>query len=403
MRVALLTREFPPNVYGGAGVHVGELARELREMVDLEIHCFAGDLPTPAATATYAPWTEPERLCAGDPLGTALGVMSVDLAMTAALRAVDLCHSHTWYANLAGHLAKSALGAAHVATVHSLEPLRPWKAEQLGAGYALSSWCEKVALEGADRIIAVSRAMADDLHACYPAIPPERISVIHNGVNVDTWSPDAATDVLVAHGIDPDRPIVLFVGRITRQKGLSALLGAARSIDARAQLVICAGAPDSAAIAHEVETLMAGAAERAGGLVRIDTMLDPASVAQLQSHATVFVCPSIYEPFGLVNVEAMACGAAVVASAVGGIPEIVVDGETGILVPVELADDGQPRDARAFSAALADAINALVADPERARALGRAGRRRVEEHFSWPAIARQTLATYQAALAGDAP
>lgn len=398
MRVALLTREFPPNVYGGAGVHVGELAAALAPAVDLAVHCFAGSAAPAAPAKAHAGWEALAPMTGADPLGTALGVVSVDLEMVARLGAVDLCHSHTWYANLAGHLAKVARAVPHVATVHSLEPLRPWKAEQLGAGYALSSWCERVALEGADAIIAVSAAMADDITSCYPAIAPERVRVIHNGIDAERWRPDHRTDVLARYGIDPERPLVLFVGRITRQKGLAYLLRAATAIDARAQVVICAGAPDSAAIAREIDALVTEAQRRRGGFTLIDAMLDPGEVAQLQTHAAAFVCPSIYEPFGLVNLEAMACGAPVVASAVGGIPEVVVDGETGLLVELALDAAGDPADPEGFVDALAAAINDVVGDPERGRALGAAGRRRVEEKFSWGAVAAATVALYDEVL-----
>ncbi len=400
VKVALLTREFPPDVYGGAGVHVAELAGALDALVEVAVHCFGGPRSSPLVAATYEPWPVLRELAGTDPLGTALSVMSVDLAMVAGLAGVDVCHSHTWYANLAGHLAKLSRGIPHVATTHSLEPLRPWKAEQLGGGYALSSWCERVALESADAIIAVSRSMAEDVLGCYPSIEAERVQVIHNGVDTASWAPDAGTELLVRHGVDPDRPLVVFVGRVTRQKGLSYLLEAAPLLDPRAQLVVCAGAADTDALAAEVRGLAVAAARRPGGLVWIDGALPRPEVAQLLSHATAFVCPSIYEPFGLVNVEAMACGAAVVASAVGGIPEIVLEGETGLLVPVELGDDAErrPVSPERFAAALADAVNRLVDDPALAARMGAAGRERVIETFSWPAVAAATVACYERLL-----
>jgi starch synthase len=397
MRVALLTREFPPEIYGGAGVHVDQLAHALAPLVDVEVHCFGAPRDSPLVKASYEPWSELSAIAGDDPIGSTLGVLSVDLAMTAGLAGAQLCHSHTWYANLAGHLAKMSRGIPHVATTHSLEPLRPWKAEQLGGGYALSSWCERQGLEGADAVIAVSRAMRDDVLRCYPSIEPDRVEVIYNGVDTTVWHRDGATDVLERYNLDPTRPIVAFVGRVTRQKGLSYLLAAAPQIDPAAQLVVCAGAADTEALADEIRSLGDIAAKRRGGLVWIEEMLPPSQIAQILSHATCFVCPSIYEPFGLVNVEAMACGTAVVASAVGGIPEIVVEGETGLLVPVELDDTPAriPRDPEGFAIAIAAAVNSLVDDPTRAQAMGEQGRQRVEDEFAWPAIARRTLACYE--------
>ncbi len=397
MKVALLTREFPPEVYGGAGVHVDALATALAPFVEVAVHCFGQPRSSPLVAASYEAWPALAELAGDDPLGRALGVLSVDLAMVAGLGDADLCHSHTWYANMAGHLAKLGRGMPHVATTHSLEPLRPWKAEQLRGGYALSSWCERTALESADAVIAVSRAMAADVLACYPAVDPARVEVIYNGVDTASWRRDDGTDVLERAGLDPERPLVVFVGRVTRQKGLAYLLEAAPAIDGRAQLAILAGAADTPELAAEIHGLADAARRRTGGLCWIDEMLPRRDVAQILSHATCFVCPSIYEPFGLVNVEAMACGTAVVASAVGGIPEIVVDGETGLLVPVELDDTPEraPVAPRGLSRALADAVNSLVDDPARARAMGDAGRARVEETFSWTAVAERTAACYE--------
>jgi starch synthase len=317
--------------------------------------------------------------------------------MTAGAEGLDLVHSHTWYANLAGHLSKLVYDIPHVATVHSLEPLRPWKAEQLGGGYALSSFCERTALEGADAVIAVSQGMRRDVLECYPALDPERVRVIYNGVDADEYSPDPNTDVLERLGVDPSKPSVVFVGRITRQKGVSHLLRAALQIDPEAQLVLCAGAPDTPEIAAEVTQLMERVRAERGNMIWVQEMLPKQDVIQLLSHATVFVCPSIYEPLGIVNLEAMACEAAVVASAVGGIVEVVEDGVTGLLVPFEAVDDGtqEPRDPERFAADFAAAVNELLADPARAEEMGRAGRRRALEHFSWPAIARETVAVYQ--------
>ena len=395
MRVALLTREYPPEVYGGAGVHVEYLARELRRLTDLTVHCWGADREDAVA---HRPW---DALAGDAPHLAALRAMSIDLTMAAGAEGAEVVHSHTWYANLAGHLAKLLYGIPHVATVHSLEPLRPWKAEQLGGGYALSSFCERVALEGADAVIAVSRGMREDVLACYPAVDPARLEVIYNGIDAGEYRPDPGTDVLERHGIDPALPTVVFVGRITRQKGVPHLLEAARAFDPSAQLVLCAGAPDTPEIGAEVQRRVDVLRGEREHVVWIEQMLPKPDVIQILSHATVFACPSIYEPLGIVNLEAMACEAAVAATATGGIVEVVVDGETGLLVPFEPRDDGtrEPRDPAAFAAAFAERVNALLADPARAEAMGRAGRERVVEHFAWPAIAEQTAALY-ARLAG---
>ena len=391
MRVGLLTREFPPEVYGGAGVHVEYLAAALAHHVEVAVHCFGAPRSSPPVARTYRPWDELTD--------TALATMSVDLAMAQHLGDTDLVHSHTWYANLGGHLAKLLWGIPHVCTAHSLEPLRPWKAEQLGGGYALSGFCERTALEGADAVIAVSGQMRRDVLACYPAVDPGRVVVIHNGIDADEYRPDRGTGVLERHGIDPARPLVVFVGRITRQKGIVHLLEAAPQIDPSAQLVLLAGAPDTAAIAAEVRGLYGSAQARRGNIVWIEEMLPRPEVIQVLSHATVFVCPSIYEPFGLVNLEAMACEAAVVAGSVGGIPEIVVDGETGYLVPCAVAVEADdPAAARQFAAGLAERVNALLEDPDRAASFGRAGRQRVIDHFSWAAVAARTAELYRGLL-----
>jgi starch synthase len=391
MRVALLTREYPPEVYGGAGVHVEYLARELRAFDDVRVHCWGA--PRPDASAHTA-WDE----LAGDaPHLAALRAVSIDLTMAAGAEGAELAHSHTWYANLGGHLAKLLYAIPHVATVHSLEPLRPWKEEQLGGGYRLSSWCERVALEHADAVIAVSQGTRRDILAVYPAIDPARVHVIYNGIDTDEYAPDPGTDVLERYGVDPAKPSVVFVGRITRQKGVEHLLEAAKSFDPAAQLVLCAGSADTpelgAAVAARVDELRAARE----GVVWLEQMLPKPEVIQLLSHATVFACPSIYEPLGIVNLEAMACEAAVVATATGGIVEVVVDDETGFLVPIEPGDDGTgaPRDPARFAADFAERVIALVADPDRAAEMGRAGRRRATEHFAWPAIARQTSELYR--------
>ena len=383
MRVGLITREWPPAVYGGAGVHVEHLARELASLVDVGVYCFGKPRSSPLVAAAYQPWQElPDTK-----EGAALRVMSVDLAMAAGVGGSDVVHSHTWYTNLGGHLAKLLHGIPHVATTHSLEPLRPWKREQLGGGYELSKFCERTGLEGADAIIAVSHAMREDVLRVYPTLDPAKVSVIFNGVDASVYRPTSATATLDRLGIDPSRPTVLFVGRITRQKGVFHLLRAAPDLDPGAQLVLCATAPDTPDIGEEMRARVAALQEKRKGVIWVDEALPREGVVELMSHASVFVCPSVYEPFGLVNVEAMACGAPVVATAVGGITEIVRDGETGYLVP--LVDDPE-----AFSRALAARVNLLLEDPVRALRFGEAGRRRVEQHFSWPSVARATADLY---------
>ena len=383
LRVALLTREYPPDVYGGAGVHVAYLARELSALVDLTVHCQGADRPGAVA---HEPW---DRLAGAN---QALQTISTDLSMTAAVAGADVVHSHTWYANLAGHLASMLYSVPHVVTVHSLEPLRPWKAEQLGGGYALSSWCERTAVEAAAAVIAVSEGMRADVLAAYPAVPADRVRVIRNGIDTGEYAPDPAIDVLEQHGVDSGRPSVVFVGRVTRQKGLPVLLRAADRTDPAAQLVICAGQADTAELEAEVAALAGQLRERRSGVIWLSGMLAKREVIQLLTYATVFVCPSLYEPLGIVNLEAMACGAAVVASRVGGIPEVVADGETGLLVP---PDD---------HVALADAINVLVRDTGRAAAMGRLGRKRAIDEFGWQAVAAQTAALYaELAAAGPPP
>jgi alpha-maltose-1-phosphate synthase len=328
--------------------------------------------------------------------------VSVDLAMAAGVEGAQVVHSHTWYANLGGHLAKLVHGIPHVVTTHSLEPLRPWKREQLGGGYELSSFCERTGIEGADAIIAVSRGMRDDVLAAYPAVDPARVEVIHNGVDPDVYRPVEGTEVLVANGVDPDRPYAIFVGRITRQKGVVHLLDAAAHLPAGTQLVLCAGAPDTPAIAEEFRTRIAELRDAPVDIVWIEQMLPRGQVVQLLSRARVFVCPSIYEPFGIVNLEAMGCGIPVVASAVGGIPEIVLPGETGHLVAFEQGDDGfgSPADPDAFARELAARITDILEDGELAARMGRAGRQRVEERFSWHAIADQTAQLYRRLASG---
>jgi len=377
VNIAILTREYPPDVYGGAGVHVEYLARELGRSIDVTVHCWGDDRPGAVA---HRPW---EALS-----DAALQAVSVDLAMAEAVAGSDLVHSHTWYANLGGHLAKLRHDIPHVATVHSLEPMRPWKAEQLGGGYAVSTFCEQTALEHADAIIAVSQGHAEDIFAAYPAVQRERVTVIYNGIDTEEYKPDPGTDVLERHGVDPAQPSVVFVGRITRQKGVTHLLDAALQINPAAQLVLCAGAPDTPEIAAEIEAKVERVSAERGNVLWLQQMLPKLEVIQLLSHATVFVCPSIYEPLGIVNLEAMACEAAVVASAVGGIPEVVEDGVTGLLVPFD----------EHFPETFAACVNELLADPERAMRMGEAGRRRAVARFSWRAVAAETVALYESLL-----
>jgi starch synthase len=386
MRIGLLTREWPPEVYGGAGVHVEYLARELNKLADVDVHCFGR--PRGDATAH-----SPDEALAD--ANAALQTLSVDLRIAAATGDCDVVHSHTWYADMAGHLSALLHGQPHVVTVHSLEPLRPWKAEQLGGGYRLSSWAEETAVLGADAVIAVSEGMARDVLAAYPGLEPARVHVVHNGIDADEYAPVTGTDVLERQGVDPSVPYALFVGRITRQKGLAHLLRAAA--DLPGQLVLCAGAPDTPEIAAEAEQLVADLQRSRGGVIWIRDMLPKQDIAQLLSHATVFVCPSVYEPLGIVNLEAMACGTAVVASDVGGIPEVVVDGETGLLAAY---DETEPA---AFETALAARVGELLSDPGRAARMGAAGRERAVEHFDWAAIAKRTLEVYEQVLRNREP
>jgi alpha-maltose-1-phosphate synthase len=371
----MLTREWPDQVYGGAGVHVEQLVAALRaEGADVDVHSFGG---TQGGATAHAP--DPQLAEAN----AALQVLSTDLRIAAATGGVDLVHSHTWYADLAGHVSALLHGVPHVVTTHSLEPHRPWKAEQLGGGYAVSSWAERTAVLAADAVIAVSAGMARDVQESYPDLDPARVHVVHNGVDADAWSYDPAVDVLEHYGVDPAVPYALFVGRVTRQKGLAHLLRAAR--DLPGQLVLAAGAPDTPEIAAETAALVAELQSARSGVVMVEAMLPRREVVQLLSHATVFCCPSVYEPLGIVNLEAMACGTAVVATDVGGIPEVVVDGTTGVLVHYD--ED--------VEAGLASALRSLLTDPDRAAAMGRAGRERVVAEFGWPAIARQTLEVYR--------
>ena len=407
MRVDLLTKEYPPFIYGGAGVHVNELAKVLRPLADVRVHAFGGPREPGTEGADDGVTGYPE-IAELDGANAALRTFGVDLEMAQGTEGTDLVHSHTWYANLAGHLAGLLHGVPHVISAHSLEPLRPWKAEQLGGGYALSSWAEKTAYEAASGIIAVSNGMREDILRCYPAVDPERVKVVHNGIDLEAWKhpqgqeADAqAAATLKRLGIDPDRPTIVFVGRITRQKGLPHLLRACEQLPADVQVILCAGAPDTPEIKAEVEGLVARLREKRTGVVWIEEMLPRPELIAVLAASDVFVCPSVYEPLGIVNLEAMAVGLPVVGSATGGIPDVIVDGETGLLVPIEQVQDGTgtPIDPARFEADLAERLTTLVTDTEAARAMGQAARRRVEEHFAWEAIAQRTMDVYNWVLA----
>ncbi|MGA9489565.1 MAG: glycogen synthase [Mycobacterium sp.] len=383
MRVAMMTREYPPEVYGGAGVHVTELVAQLRRLCEVDVHCQGA--PRPGALA-YQP---DMQLRGANP---ALSTLSTDLVMANAAAEATVVHSHTWYAGMAGHLASLLYDIPHVLTAHSLEPLRPWKAEQLGGGYRISSWVEQTAVNAADAVIAVSSGMRDDVLKVYPTLDPDRVHVVRNGIDTAVWYPAEPLpeeSVLADLGVDRSRPIVAFVGRITRQKGVAHLLAAAHKFDPDVQLVLCAGAPDTPEIAAEVSAAVADLAAARTGVFWVREMLPIGKIREILSAAVVFVCPSVYEPLGIVNLEAMACGTAVVASDVGGIPEVVAEGSTGSLVHYD------PDDAAGYQGRLAAAVNALVADPAKAERYGRAGRQRCIAEFSWAQIAQQTLEIYQ--------
>jgi starch synthase len=396
LRISILTREYPPDVYGGAGIHVEYLSKELARLANVEVRCWGEARPAGAdgpRVRAYKAW---DALDSDTPYSAALETMSIDLAMAAGMEA-DVVHSHTWYANLGGHLAHLIYGIPHLMTSHSLEPLRPWKAEQLGGGgYRLSSFCERTGIESASAVIAVSRAMKADILRAYPEVDPTKVEVILNGIDSDEYQPDPATDVLEKYGVDASRPYVVFVGRITRQKGVSHLLDAVLQVDPAYQVVLCAGAPDTPEIGQEVEEKVERIRHERGNIVWLEGMVPKQEVIQLLTHAAVFVCPSVYEPLGIVNLEAMACETAVVATATGGIPEVVVEGETGLLVPFEQAAGnlGGPADPARFAAAIAERLNRILADPQLARRMGAAGRRRAVDQFSWKGVAERTLALY---------
>jgi len=395
VRVDLLTREYPPEVYGGAGVHVAELVRALRKDIDVNVRCF-GMPRDEEGTFSYL---VPQQLASANP---ALATLGVDLQMAQDAEGADLVHSHTWYANAAGRIASLLHGIPHLVTAHSLEPLRPWKAEQLGGGYRVSSWVEREAFETADAVIAVSEGMRRDILRSYPKLAEERVSVIYNGIDLDLWQRNEDDELLRSLGVDPDRPSVVFVGRITRQKGLPYLLRAARLLPPEVQLVLCAGAPDTPEILAEVSDAVRVLQQERTGVVWLDRLLSRTELSTILGAATTFVCPSVYEPLGIVNLEAMACGAAVVGTATGGIPEVVEDGVTGRLVPIEQVQDGTgtPVDPDRFVEDLARTLTEVVSDPAEARRYGAAGRLRAEKLFSWERIAEDTEALYRAVLAG---
>ena len=382
MRVAMMSREYPPEVYGGAGVHVTELVAQLRRLCEVDVHCMGA----PRDTAIVA---APDPALTG--ANPALSTLSADLVMANAAAGATVAHSHTWYTGMAGHLAALLHDIPHVLTAHSLEPMRPWKAEQLGGGYRVSSWVERTAVEAADAVIAVSSGMRNDVLATYPALDPARVHVVRNGIDTAVWypaPPESTGSVLAELGVDPSRPIVAFVGRITRQKGVAHLVAAAHKFDPEIQLVLCAGAPDTPEIAAEIGAAVQELAAARSGVFWVREMLPIERIREILSASAVFVCPSVYEPLGIVNLEAMACSTAVVASDVGGIPEVVADQRTGLLVHYDAADPVS------YETRLAEAVNELVCDPQRAREYGEAGRQRCIEEFSWAHIAEETLRIY---------
>lgn len=393
MRIDLITKEYPPFIYGGAGVHVAELVKVLRKHTEVQVRCF-GEVRDETDTHSYS---HPEAF---NSTNGALQTMATDLAMVNDIAGADLVHSHTWYANFAGQVASSLHGIPHLITAHSLEPLRPWKEEQLGGGYRLSSWIELTAYEGAAGIIAVSAGMRADILRAYPQIDPAKVSVVHNGIDLEAFQAANNPDLVRAHGIDPDQRSVVFVGRITQQKGLPYLLKAARELPSDVQLVLCAGAPDTPQILQDVSDLVAELRKIRSNVVWVEQHLSRVELIAILSAATVFACPSIYEPLGIVNLEAMACGTPVVATATGGIPEVVAHGKTGLLVNIEQVQDGsgKPLDEKKFVADFAAALNEMLESPNIAE-FGLAARKRVEDHFSWDSIAEQTLSVYRGAIA----
>ncbi|WP_022867898.1 glycogen synthase [Schaalia vaccimaxillae] len=403
MRIDLLTREYPPHIYGGAGVHVLELAKVLRDLVD-DVRVQAFDGPRQGTEGDDPGVTGHSDIAQLDSANASLRTLGVDLLIAEATAGTDLVHSHTWYANFAGHLAGLLHDVPHVISAHSLEPLRPWKAEQLGGGYRVSSFVEKTAYEAASAIIAVSNGMRDDILRCYPNVDPDKVKVIHNGIDLAKWrapqgdqGAELQARVMAEHGIDAERRTVVFVGRITRQKGLPHFLRAARQLPEDVQLVLCAGAPDTPEIAAEVDALVNALREERTGVVLISEMLPQPEVAAILHCADVFITPSVYEPLGIVNLEAMALGLPVVGTATGGIPDVIVDGETGYLIPIEQKQDGTgtPLDPQAFEAEMADRLIRVLDNPEMARRMGQAGLARARDHFSWQAIGVKTADLYR--------
>ena len=392
MRIDLITKEYPPFIYGGAGVHVAELVKVLRKHIDVQVRCF-GEVRDETDTYSYS--HSPNF----DGANGALQTMSVDLNMVSDIAGADLVHSHTWYANFAGQVAGTLHGIPHLITAHSLEPLRPWKEAQLGGGYRLSSWVERTAYEGATGIIAVSDGMRKDILRAYPQIDPAKVSVVHNGIDLEAFKAADNPDLVRQNGVNPEQRSVVFVGRITMQKGLPYLLKAARELPSDVQLVLCAGAPDTPEILAEVTELVAELRKVRDNVIWVEKHLSRAELIAILSAATVFACPSIYEPLGIVNLEAMACGTPVVATATGGIPEVVSHDETGLLVQIEQLQDGsgKPLDEAKFVADFAAALNRMLEHPKLAE-FGAAGRKRVEQHFSWESIAQQTISVYRKAL-----
>ena len=397
MRAALFTREYPPNVYGGAGVHVEYLSRELAKKIDVEVHCW-GDQNSDVGQLQVMgslPWEEITQGTSGK-FKAALETLSLNLTQVKDLAGVDVVHTHTWYASMAGFWAKKLYNIPFVLTTHSLEPLRAWKAEQLGSGYAMSAWIERTAILDADAVIAVSKGTKEDIVRAYPEVKPERVHVIYNGIDLDEYRRTADDGALAAYGVDPKVPYVLFVGRITRQKGVTHLVEAIEYLPRDTQVVLCAGAPDTPEIAAEMREKVAEARKRNKHVVWIEKMVTKREAIQLYSNARVFCCPSVYEPFGIINLEAMACNAPVVASATGGIKEVVVDNETGYLIPFEQDPvTGFASQPEKFARDLAARMTQLLADPARCRQFGDAGRKRVEETFSWRSIASQTMELYR--------
>ena len=392
MRIDLITKEYPPQIYGGAGVHVAELVKVLRKTIDVKVRCF-GEVRDESDTFAY---THPADFDSANP---ALQTMATDLAMVSDMASTDLVHSHTWYANFAGQVASKLHGVPHLITAHSLEPLRPWKEQQLGGGYRLSSFIEKSAYEEATGIIAVSAGMRDDILRAYPQIDPAKVTVVHNGIDLEAFQAAEGLDSVRAHGVDPDQRSVLFVGRITKQKGLPYLIKAARDLPSDVQLVLAAGAPDTDQILQEVTDLVEELRKVRNNVIWIQKHLSRQELIALLSSATVFACPSIYEPLGIVNLEAMACSIPVVATATGGIPEVVAHNQTGLLVPIDQLTDGSgtPIDEARFVSDFAAALNQMLASSQ-LREFGEAGRKRVEQHFSWASIAEQTLSVYRRAI-----